>query len=191
MARLTVPAEVKILLEGYVSTESGGRSCSTISLVRDGALKIVCDPGTANSAEVIEKALAKERLDADGINVVFITHNHMDHHRFTGLFRKAKILDFYGWWDKDACSECGGFVSENIHLIKTPGHSHDSVSLIVETAEGIVAVCGDVFWKQGFPKRDPYACDLKKLAASRKKILEIADFVVPGHGETFKAKKWP
>jgi len=184
-----VPAEVKVLLEGYASAETGGRSCSTITLVRDGTLKIVCDPGTAASAEVIEKALAKEGLGADDIDVVFITHNHMDHHRFTGLFKRAKALDFYGWWDKDSCSECDGFVSESIHLIKTPGHSYDSISLIVETAEGIAAICGDVFWKENFPKRDPYACDLKKLAGSRKKILSIADFVVPGHGAIFKAKK--
>ncbi len=36
-----------------------------------------------------------------------------------------------------------------------------------------------------------HACgqDMKKLVDSRKKILEIANFVIPGHGKMFKVEK--
>jgi glyoxylase-like metal-dependent hydrolase (beta-lactamase superfamily II) len=37
--------------------------------------------------------------------------------------------------------------------------------------------------------RDPYVKDKEKLKESRKKILEIADYVIPGHGKMFKVEK--
>jgi len=37
-----------------------------------------------------------------------------------------------------------------------------------------------------YPKKDSYASDPKKLAASRKKLLGIADYIIPGHGDTYK-----
>ena len=72
---------------------------------------------------------------------------------------------------------------------RTPGHSYDSITLLVKTNNGIVAICGDVFWKEDFPKDDPYASNKEKLEESRKKILEVADWIIPGHGKMFKVKK--
>lgn len=61
--------------------------------------------------------------------------------------------------------------------------------MFVKTDKGIVAICGDVFWKENFPEDDPYASDKEKLKESRKKVLEIADWVIPGHGKIFKVKR--
>ena len=52
---------------------------------------------------------------------------------------------------------------------------------LVKTDKGKVAICGDVFWKKGLPKVDPYADSPKELVKSRAKVLEMADFIVPGH----------
>jgi hypothetical protein len=35
-------------------------------------------------------------------------------------------------------------------------------------------------------KEDPYVKNESDLIESRKKVLEIADFVIPGHGNMFK-----
>ena len=51
------------------------------------------------------------------------------------------------------------------------------------------AICGDVFWKKDFPENDPYASDKEKLRDSRKMILELADWVIPGHGKMFKVER--
>ena len=37
------------------------------------------------------------------------------------------------------------------------------------------------------PDNDPEHMNIKKLIESRKKLLKIADYIIPGHGETFKA----
>ena len=36
------------------------------------------------------------------------------------------------------------------------------------------------------PEKDPMAWDQKELEKSRKKVLEIADYIIPGHGKIFR-----
>ncbi|MBN1896910.1 MAG: MBL fold metallo-hydrolase [Candidatus Aenigmarchaeota archaeon] len=183
-------AEVKILLEGYASGDGGDDdscSCSTVTLVRDGDIVMIVDPGTLKDRKLLTDALAKEGLSVDDVSVVFITHSHMDHFRNIGMFPKAKAIDHWGWWSGDEWSECNGKVTEDIEILKTPGHSGGSVTLFVKTSKGIVAICGDVFWKENYPEKDPYATNPAKLEKSRKIVLEKADWVIPGHGPMFRS----
>ena len=64
---------------------------------------------------------------------------------------------------------------------------------------GKVAIVGDVFWwRTGEMQQtdtealinhnDPYVKNGDQLVESRRKVLEIADYIVPGHGRMFKAK---
>ena len=39
------------------------------------------------------------------------------------------------------------------------------------------------------PDSDPEHMNIQKLIASRKKILRIADFIIPGHGKMFMVKR--
>lgn len=94
-------AEVKILIEGYASADSGGHSCSTVTLVQDNGFNIIVDPGTLPNQTVLTDKLEEVGLSIDDINVVFITHSHMDHYRNIGMFPKAKVLDCWGWWEGD------------------------------------------------------------------------------------------
>ncbi len=185
-------AEVNILLEGYTSGDGGdddSRSCSTVTLVRDNDIVMIVDPGTLKDRKLLTDALAKEGLSADDVNVVFLTHSHMDHFRNIGMFPDAKALDHWGWWSGDEWSECNGKVTEDIEILKTPGHSGGSVTLLVKTPKGTVAICGDVLWKENYPEKDPYATNPEKLKKSRKLVLEKADFVIPGHGPMFRTKR--
>lgn len=182
--------EVKVLLTGYTSGETGeGRSCSTITLVKDHGITMIVDPGTSESQQVIIDKLKAEGVGLKDVNVVFITHSHMDHYRNIGMFPDAKALDYWGWWTNDVWEDCDGNVTDDIKIIKTPGHNYDGVTLLVKTKQGTIAICGDVFWKEGEPKDDPYATDKKKLEESRKMVLEMADYIIPGHGKMFKVEK--
>ena len=183
-------AEVKVLLKGYTSGETGeGASCSTVVLVKDEGINMIVDPGTMKSQQLLVDKLKEEGLSVDDINIVCITHSHMDHYRNIGMFPNAKALDYWGWWEKDVWSDYKDPLTENIRMIKTPGHNYDGITLLVKTEKGTIAICGDVFWKENEPKDDPYATDKNKLQESRKKILEVADYIIPGHGDIFKVKK--
>ena len=80
-------------------------------------------------------------------------------------------------------------ITENIKIIETPGHNYTSLTMLVKTDSGTIAICGDVFWKENYPEKDPYADDIGKLRQSRKKVLEVADFIIPGHAGMFEVRK--
>ena len=132
--------------------------------------------------------LKDEGLFVNDINIVFITHSHIDHYRNIGMFPEAKTLEYYGLWDKNIVQDWPEQFTDDIQIIKTPGHSYDGLTLLVKTSEGVVAICGDVFWKKNFPVDDAYATDKEKLKESRKMVLDSADWVIPGHAGMFKAK---
>lgn len=181
-------AEVKILLEGYLTKDFGG-TCSTITLISDKDIKMIIDPGTVKDQKLIIDQLANDGLTIEQINYVGITHSHMDHYRNIGMFKTAETIDYWGIWEKDTIKDWGEDpvnFSDDIQIIKTPGHSSDNITFLVKTAKGIVAICGDVFWQESYPQVDPYAYDSQKLAQSRQLVLEKADYIIPGHGKMFK-----
>lgn len=180
-------AEVKILIKGYTAVEAGEeKTCPTITLVKDKDIMMVVDPGVLEDQKLLADKLKEEGLGIDDINIVCITHSHIDHYRNIGMFPKAKTLEFYGLWDGQTVDDWQEQFTDDIKIIKTPGHNYDSITLLVKTEQGTIAVCGDVFWKENFPEDDPYASDKEELKESRKKVLEMAGYVIPGHGGMFK-----
>jgi glyoxylase-like metal-dependent hydrolase (beta-lactamase superfamily II) len=186
-------AEVKILIEGYTTADSScegeEKTSPTITLVKDGDIIMIVDPGVVESQDLIIEKLKEQGLTVNDINIVCLTHSHIDHFRNIGMFPDAKTLEFFGLWDKNTVEDWQEQFSKDIRIIKTPGHNYDCITLLVKTDIGLIAICGDVFWKENQPEEDPYATDNDKLAESRKKILELADYVIPGHGKMFKVKK--
>ncbi|MBT4540675.1 MBL fold metallo-hydrolase [Candidatus Woesearchaeota archaeon] len=187
-------SEIKVLIEGYTSGETNGRSCSTVVLIKDDfdgvEMNIVVDPGTLSSQQALIDELKKEGVKPKDVDIVVITHSHMDHYANIGMFSNAKSLSFDGWYNYDFWGKCNGKISNDLKLIKTPGHSDDSITLLVKTKidgkPAIVAICGDVFWKENLPKKDKFANNEVELMKSRKKVLKIADYIIPGHGGMYK-----
>lgn len=186
-------AEVKVLIEGYTTSdavESGEETtCPTITLVKDKGIIMIVDPGSLKGQQILIDKLKEEGLKIKDVNWVCITHSHIDHYRNIGMFPDAKTLEYWGIWYENKVEDWKEQFTKNIRIIKTPGHNYDGITLLVKTEKGIVAICGDVFWKENFPEDDPYASDKDKLKESRKKILDIADYIIPGHGKMFKVKK--
>jgi glyoxylase-like metal-dependent hydrolase (beta-lactamase superfamily II) len=116
----------------------------------------------------------------------------------TGFFTKAKVLNYNEIFDVDK-----QFMHENripgtnLEILQTPGHSKDSCCLIVKMDKGTYVVAGDNFWwmkneeeRVDVNKPDQaHKGDMEKLIESRKKILKIADWIIPGHGKPFKVIK--
>jgi len=183
-------AEVKILIEGFTSADQPDgeeeKTCPTITLVRDRDFIIIVDPGVLEDQQILVDKLEELGLKAADINLVFITHSHIDHYRNIGLFAHAKTLEFWGLWSGSRAQPRPATITSDIEIISTPGHSTDSLTMLVNTNQGKIAICGDVFWKEGQPVVDPYANNAQELAHSRQTILESADWIIPGHGPMFK-----
>jgi glyoxylase-like metal-dependent hydrolase (beta-lactamase superfamily II) len=182
-------AEVKVLIEGYLMHESDGGIGCTVTLIKDNGKNIIVDPGTTKTPNEIEEKLKAEGLKLEDIDMVFLTHSHYDHFKNVGIFPNARIIEYWGAWDGDKISSRKQkFFSDDIELLKTPGHSLDSLSLIVKTDQGKIAVVGDLWWQENFPEYDKVAQDNEVLKIERQRILELADHIIPGHGNIFKTK---
>lgn len=187
-------AEVKVLLEGFTTLDSNSNAGNektqpTVSLVLDGDIIMVVDPGTLETRQILVEKIMQEGFETEDINYVCITHSHIDHYKNIGMFPDAKILEYFGIWDKNTVEDYKNDFTEDIRILKTPGHDNTSITLLVNTEQGKVAICGDVFWREDKPEIDPYALDLKKLEESRKLVLDAADFIIPGHGPMYKVDR--
>ncbi len=185
--------KVKVLIEGYAKVNSDGTwdaTCST-TLISDGTHKIIMDPGC--SRKLLLASLKKENLKVGDINYVFVSHYHPDHCLLMGIFPNATVFDSIQF----QFGPIGGETPEtlpdtDIRIIKTPGHAPEHASLLVPTSEGNILVGADVFWwpdgvdqKTEIDYPDEFASDMGALKESRAKALEIADFIIPGHGKIF------
>ncbi|MDO8647269.1 MAG: MBL fold metallo-hydrolase [Candidatus Diapherotrites archaeon] len=193
-------SELKVLIEGYARKKGKMEfaSPSTV-LINDSGLKVIADPGA--NEKLLLKALSKEGLKPEGIDLVFLTHYHPDHLLNIGLFRGKKILDGNTiYCGEEITGFSGKIPGTKIKVIATPGHAHEHASLLVETKKGKVLVAGDVWWwadgekqktdlKSLLSHKDPYVKDKKALRKSRKKALKLADYIIPGHGKIFAVKK--
>lgn len=197
----TTMAEIKILIEGYAKKlEKGWIASSTTCLITSKDKRIITDPGC--NRERLLKALKKEGLTTDDFDFVFLSHCHPDHILLAGIFEKAKFItyDTNLVYNKDLMLKFDKHtLGEDIEIIETPGHVLEHLSLLVNTLKGRVAIAGDVIWwiegeKQVFDinQKDhsqAKGMNMKELVKSRKKLLDNADYIVPGHGRMFKAMK--
>ncbi len=190
--------KVTVLIEGYASQiKNGWLASSTVTLVESNGKKIIVDPGF-NRVELL-KALSNIKLRPSDIDFVFLTHGHTDHSLLAGIFENAEIVDELYVYQKDVIIKHDGIIpGTDIKVIRTPGHMEEHCSLIAETEKGVYAIAGDVFWWMdnekheidiNKPDSDPEHMNIQKLIASRKKILRIADFIIPGHGKMFMVKR--
>lgn len=194
-------AEIKILVNGYVRDKKGYEQASSNTiLIFDGNIKVLVDPGS--NARALLAGLKKERIKPADIDIVFLTHYHLDHILNIRLFSKNDIYDGETVYRGDRIIGYSGLVvpKTNIKIIKTPGHAFEHCSLLAQTAKGKIAAAGDVFWWRNeqqqktdreslLRQKDPFVKNRAVLQQSRKKILDLADYIIPGHGKMFKVEK--
>jgi len=194
-------AKIKILIEGYASPlDKGWKASSTSCLVTSGSTKIITDPGC--NREKLFAALLAENLKTGDIDYVFLSHAHPDHILLAAVFENARYVTFDGglMYDKDILLAFDKhLLGTDIEIMETPGHVPEHLSLLVDTAEGKVAIAGDVFW---WPDTETQTVDVYQndhsqavgmnkndLVNSRKKLLQLADFIIPGHGKQFEVER--
>lgn len=194
--------KIKVLIEGYVKEDNGVElASSSTTLLQETGLNIIVDPGM-DKPLLLEK-LKNENISPENINYVVLTHTHLDHCLLAGIFENAKVLDNDSIYSPkgEIVPHDGKIPGTEIKIIKTPGHDQFHCAAVVNTEKfGRVAVVGDVFWwRTGetqetdpeilIQRNDPYVKNEAQLTESRKKVLEVADYIIPGHGKMFKVTK--
>lgn len=182
-------AVYKVLTTGYVGSTGPGVA-ATVSYVSDAGRHFIFDPGMVASHADILDPLAELGLGPEDITDVVLSHHHPDNTMNVGLFGRARVHDhkveYQGdqWTNRDAE---GYELTPSLRLIRTPGHSHEDITLLAGTDSGVVAFAGDLWWHAEGPAEDPVAPDREVLRASRLRVIAAADLIVPGHGGPFAA----
>lgn len=195
-------ATIKVLVKGYAYTKNDIEhgTCNT-TLLQSSKINVVVDPGMNRSA--LLRGLARIKLRPRDIQHVILTHTHLDHALLTGIFEKADIYDDSSVYSQKGTIKThrGKIPGTEIKIISTPGHDQFHCSVVAKTKEhGTVVVAGDVFWwydrekqltdrRSLLARQDPFAKNARQLDKSRRKLLKLADYIIPGHGKIFKVKR--
>ena len=192
-------AEVNILLEGVTRkiSDKEWEASPNVILIKDSGKNILVDPGT--NPELLN-ILSKHNLTLYSIDMIFLTHYHIDHLLNIRFFPKVDVVEgglIHRNQKEIAFSD--KIPGTNIHIIPTPGHAYEHTSLIAETKIGRVCIAGDLWWWEDGEQKtdstslihheDPFVKDKRALKESRERILALADWIIPAHGKMFKVKK--
>lgn len=192
---------VDVLFQGYSRVSGDNKfelhANATCSLVRGKNVNILVDTLTPWDAASLMEALKERDLTPDSFTHVICTHGHSDHIGNLNQFLKATLIvgkcvsrkDVYFL---DAFDEGSFKITDDIIVTPTPGHTLADVSVIVRnTALGTVVLAGDLFEREediSSPLiwQSAGSDDPKVQVENRRKVLSMADYIVPGHGPMFK-----
>lgn len=193
--------EVHVLQAGYSSVNSDGTMCAngTSSLIIGPTKKVIVDTLSPWDSESIIHHLQLHNLEPCEITHVICTHGHPDHTGNNNMFTDAEIhIVGNSIYHKDTYYEhhfADGLPYEidgrDLYIHPTPGHTLDSVSVVVNTRIGRVCIAGDLFEKEEDIKdssvwKEAGTEDETQQIKNRCQMLLLSDFVVPGHGPMFK-----
>ncbi|HVQ87791.1 MAG TPA: MBL fold metallo-hydrolase [Actinomycetes bacterium] len=176
-------ATVDVLFNGYADDRVAG----TVSLVRDADFIAIVDPGMVPNRSVILKPLADLGVAPDQVTDVILSHHHPDHTVNIALFENAKVHDHWAIYEADIWTDRpaeGAQLAPGVRLLETPGHTAQDITTVVDTDDGVVALT-HLWWDEASDS-DPLAQDLDALFVHRKRVLDVATLIVPGHGAPFR-----
>jgi glyoxylase-like metal-dependent hydrolase (beta-lactamase superfamily II) len=191
-------AEVTLLAEGYVVSLGGGRLRASPSavLIEDAGIRVLVDPGADKKG--LLSGLSRRGLSHKDVDLIFVTHTHLDHILNLRLFPETEVCDSSYIYRGEEVIPYEKFVpGTNVEVLPTPGHTPDHASLLVQADGEIWLVAGDLFWwgegavhgadrESLLALEDEYAFDTEALRRSRMTALERADVVIPGHGKILR-----
>lgn len=181
-------ATLKVIREGRWKWIEKPRSVDvtcTTTLIEDGGHRILVDLPNAGEEKDLLIALAAHGVAPESVDIVVFTHFHPDHTGCASLFPQAEFVSHHTSargathvrWTDEAMP-----LTDDVYVLKTPGHTDSDCSVIVNAEEGVVAVAGDLWVRSPSDPRLAVVHDRDALAASRRRLIGLAQWIVPGHG---------
>lgn len=195
--------EVHVLFVGYCRPTNGGMLANCTCTLVKGPKNIIVDTMTPWDSEALVKAINDHGLEVKDIDYVVSTHGHSDHVGNNNLFLKA--LHLVGrcvsykqtYYDDNKFFNSDGVyaINNNIQIVSTPGHTLVDVSVIVQTAQETFGIVGDLFENEDDIMDESIWLNAgsenpDSQKKNRKMIMELVDWIIPGHGPMFSTNKY-
>jgi len=197
-----------ITTTGYVWYLEG--ASENILVDSGGDPKLLAELGyPAEKIQSIEEGLRKLGLAPQDIDIVIQTHLHFGHADLAYKYKNARFfvqkeeLEFakkphpavHAWYNLKAIEkqeieliDGDKEIFPGITLLKTPGHSPGSQSVLVDTVRGKEVIEGLCCIEENFEPRiipPAYHTDLLEAYDSLARLKKIADHVIPMHETVF------
>jgi glyoxylase-like metal-dependent hydrolase (beta-lactamase superfamily II) len=166
--------------------------CGAVVLLKEKE-NIIVDTGNLGFKDEIVDALSKHSLKPEDIDYVINTHTHFDHCSNNSIFTNAKRISGSGLWGPKNITmyknsediELGG-----VKIITTPGHRPEHLSVTTKIEGKTYVIAGDAIEEKNIAERNYEKRPNKgEIYNSIKKILDIADVIIPGHGPVIEIKE--
>ncbi|RLB11495.1 MAG: MBL fold metallo-hydrolase [Deltaproteobacteria bacterium] len=190
-------------LYGFFWASFTENNCNTY-LIR-GEKNILIDPGHYHLFGHVRDGLERLELSVSDIDVVLVTHGHLDHMEGVNIFKDGSAI--YGIhkeeWDlikKGPSYHMGVFASPDISpqillkegelvvgdkrfkILHTPGHSPGSICIY--WPEKRVLFSGDCVFEEGIGRTDLPGGNGEELKESIRNISQLDTwYLLPGHGD--------
>lgn len=162
------------------------RISSNVTLVEDEGVLLLVDLGAPDRQQALLDALHRHGMEVGDVDFIVLTHLHIDHVGALGLFPGTRIIVPEGTATGSALKFCNPVTlhpSTHSFVLRVPGHTANDIALGVHGDDGTTTVvAGDLFPVDLDPESPTTATSLTTLGRSRQRILEMADFIVTGHG---------
>lgn len=154
----------------------------------DSHAAVVVDPGPDHPGHLEAIVAYAHLLDAP-VSTIVLTHGHVDHSEGAGRLRELTGADVRAF---DPAHRLGaeGLVDGDVivagnlevHVIESPGHSHDSVSLLLPSEGSLLT--GDTVLGRGTSVVTWPDGDLRDYLRSLERLRAVVDVarLLPGHG---------
>ncbi|PKQ45378.1 MBL fold metallo-hydrolase [Confluentibacter flavum] len=168
----------------------------TTTIIRLKDYTIIVDPSLKDSTEMAKELMRRTGLAPDDIDVVFVTHEHGDHHAGILNFPKARwlanpiaaeIINKENNYIKKV-EPAGTKIFDCIDVVTAPGHTPGTSGLRFDFKGLSIFVAGDaVATKDFWDENRMYfkALDTEESLRTYEKIAGMSDIVVPGHDNYF------
>ena len=176
-------AQLDVLFEGY----GGAGVAGTVSLVREGDVVVIVDPGMVPSRAAILDPLAALGVSTDQVTDIVLSHHHPDHTMNIALFPEVRVHDHWATYHRDQWTSRpaeGVRLAPGITLWETPGHTPQDITTIVETEDEIAALTH--LWVYEGSPGNGLDVEPARVQEHRTRVLEVATLIVPGHGPAFR-----
>jgi glyoxylase-like metal-dependent hydrolase (beta-lactamase superfamily II) len=188
-------------LHAFIWNNPRANNANTYLLM--GSKIILIDPGHIQLFDHVIGGLLRLGLAVEQVDVVLVTHTHIDHIEAARMFRKPTLLtmsregyqyvDDYGsgtGYEPDFFLKEGSLNIGDIALqvIPTPGHMPGSLSFYWPDRKALFT--GDVIFNQSIGRTDLPGGSGKLLKESIRRLASLeVEYLLSGHGNAVMGKK--
>lgn len=169
--------------------------CSAVILLKaenPGEENIIIDTGNWGFEEEILTELEKQGVKQDEIKWIVNTHMHLDHNSNNYLFKNAVRVSKNGFWFTDKSGnwfdDPGEIKVPGIKITPTPGHTLGHRSIVIESEGKTYVIAGDAIQAEYIKKGTFGVPANQDYIDSAKKIVDMAEVIIPGHGRIIQGK---